>query len=180
MTGRATEHRYDAGGRERVVRVRALADGRLEVRVADGGGGGERAHVVEVARASDALLAVAIDGRRLAAYTATDRGVRLVALGGRVHRLAAPARTGRRGRGGAHDQAALSSPMPATVVRIEVAEGDRVAKGQLLVVVEAMKMAHEVRAPRPGRVVRVGCAKGALVEPNVPLIELGDDPGEGA
>ncbi|RPJ54475.1 MAG: hypothetical protein EHM24_31740 [Acidobacteria bacterium] len=54
--------------------------------------------------------------------------------------------------------------MPGKIVRVLVAPGDHVAARQGLVVVEAMKMENELRAPRAGRVKDVHVAEGALVE----------------
>jgi biotin carboxyl carrier protein len=49
----------------------------------------------------------------------------------------------------------VNAPMPGKVVRLLVAEGDEVAAGQGLVVVEAMKMQNEMKSPRAGKVVRI-------------------------
>ena len=53
---------------------------------------------------------------------------------------------------GGHGRAAILAPMPGKVVRILVAVGDEVEAGQGIVVVEAMKMQNELKAPRAGRV----------------------------
>ena len=70
------------------------------------------------------------------------------------------------------DQMALSAPMPATVVAIIVAPGQEVAAGDLLVMLEAMKMELPIRAPRAGRVKTLACREGELVQPGVPLVEM--------
>lgn len=70
------------------------------------------------------------------------------------------------------DQVALSAPMPATVLAVEVALGQAVAAGDLLVLLEAMKMEVPIKAPRAGRVKSVACREGELVQPGVPLLEL--------
>jgi biotin carboxyl carrier protein len=62
--------------------------------------------------------------------------------------------------------------MPAVVRAVLVSVGDAVAKGDVLVMLEAMKMELPVRAPRPGTVASVGCVAGELVQPGVPLVEL--------
>jgi biotin carboxyl carrier protein len=53
---------------------------------------------------------------------------------------------------GMHGKASIVAPMPGKVVRVLVAAGDEVKQGQGLVVVEAMKMQNEMKAPRDGRV----------------------------
>jgi len=70
------------------------------------------------------------------------------------------------------DQVALSAPMPATVIAIKVAPGQAVAAGDLLVLLEAMKMELPITAPRAGRVTSVACREGELVQPGIPLLEL--------
>jgi propionyl-CoA carboxylase alpha chain len=57
----------------------------------------------------------------------------------------------------------LVAPMPGSVVRVEVAAGDAVVAGQLLVVLEAMKMEHPITAPAAGTVVEVGVTAGQQV-----------------
>jgi len=70
------------------------------------------------------------------------------------------------------DELALASPMPATVAAVNVAPGQTVARGDVLVMLEAMKMELPIRAPRAGRVARVACKPGQLVQPGIALVEL--------
>jgi biotin carboxyl carrier protein len=56
---------------------------------------------------------------------------------------------------GAHGRASIIAPMPGKVVRVMVSVGDEVVAGQGIVVVEAMKMQNEMKAPRDGRVTAV-------------------------
>jgi biotin carboxyl carrier protein len=67
---------------------------------------------------------------------------------------------------------ALEAPMPGRVVQVAVAPGDAVVRGQVLLVIEAMKMENAVRAPRDGRVVKVEVAAGSRVVPGQRLVEL--------
>ena len=66
----------------------------------------------------------------------------------------------------------LTSPMPATVIRVAVEAGARVARGDTLILLEAMKMELPIRAPRDAVVKAVHCAAGDLVQPGVNLIDL--------
>jgi len=75
-------------------------------------------------------------------------------------------------------QGSLAAPMPATVRQIRVAAGDRVHRGDTLLILEAMKMELPVRAEADGTVNAVHCREGELVQPGRPLIDIG--PADGA
>ena len=64
----------------------------------------------------------------------------------------------------------LHAPMPGKVVRVEVTPGDQVTPGQVMVVLEAMKMEHTLRSPHDGTVVEVDCAPGDQVEAGAVLV----------
>ena len=120
-----------------------------------------------------AFLFTRDDGTRGRAWSIKDGRATWVFVDGRVFRLETerPSRAGH-ASGQANDEAALASPMPATVSAVKVAVGDRVAKGDVLVTLEAMKMELPIRAPRDGVVRRIACAAGELVQPGVPLVAL--------
>ncbi len=67
---------------------------------------------------------------------------------------------------------AVSAPMPARVVKILVEPGQSVRRGDLVVTLEAMKMELPIGAPRDGRVRRIACREGELVQPGVSLLEI--------
>ena len=98
----------------------------------------------------------------------------VVGLGGRQVR--ARVSDGRRRRRAAASQAggdhAVAAPMPGRVVRVLVEPGDRVAAGQGLAVVEAMKMENEVVAPAAGVVSDVRAAPGDSIEAGGVLVTL--------
>jgi acetyl/propionyl-CoA carboxylase alpha subunit len=71
-----------------------------------------------------------------------------------------------------HAADSLSAPMPATVRAIAVAPGDRVARGDTLIVLEAMKMELPLKSPADGVVASIGCQVGDLVQPGIPLVAL--------
>lgn len=58
----------------------------------------------------------------------------------------------------------ICAPMPGNILAVNVAAGDMVKKGQVLMVLEAMKMENEIMAPHDGKVTAVAVAKGAAVE----------------
>ena len=66
----------------------------------------------------------------------------------------------------------LVSPMPATVIDVRVKEGDAVVSGQVLAVLESMKMEISMRAGRDGVVGKVAVNKGATVEEGTMLVSL--------
>lgn len=66
----------------------------------------------------------------------------------------------------------VNAPLPGTVVGVKVAAGEAVKKGQILVIIEAMKMENEVVAPRDGTVAQVITSKGASVNSGDPLVSL--------
>ena len=70
------------------------------------------------------------------------------------------------------DQMAFAAPMPATVVAIKVKPGDAVREGDLLIMLEAMKMELPITAPRAGRIKSIACRERELVQPGVALVEM--------
>jgi acetyl/propionyl-CoA carboxylase alpha subunit len=74
--------------------------------------------------------------------------------------------------GGGKEQSALTAPMPGTVIRVLVAEGDRVRRRQPLVVLEAMKMETPVVSPYDAVVARVHVGEGDGVAGGAVLVEL--------
>ncbi|HLD65375.1 MAG TPA: acetyl/propionyl/methylcrotonyl-CoA carboxylase subunit alpha [Pseudomonas sp.] len=70
----------------------------------------------------------------------------------------------------------VKAPMDGVIVEVLVEEGTRVAKGQLLVVLEAMKMEHPLKAGIDGTLRRVGVSKGDQVKNRQLLVEIEADP----
>jgi 3-methylcrotonyl-CoA carboxylase alpha subunit len=141
-----------------------LDDGRVETwtvaraeRTADGTW---RLALLDPAGAAHQVEAVAVDGD---VWTAIDGVVRVVA---------GPPAAGPRRRGRAAAGHGLEAPMPATVTRVVASVGQRVAAGDVLVLLEAMKMEFAIRAPHDGTVARIACEAGKIVQPGIPLVEL--------
>ena len=66
----------------------------------------------------------------------------------------------------------VTSPMPGTILDVKVSQGAAVKKGDVLMVLEAMKMENEILAPKDGTVAQVIVSKGSHVETGSPLIVL--------
>ena len=58
----------------------------------------------------------------------------------------------------------VTSPMPGNILAVNVAAGDTVKRGQVLMILEAMKMENEIMCPCDGKVISVNTSKGATVE----------------
>ena len=71
-----------------------------------------------------------------------------------------------------HRDHSMAAPMPGLILKILVAKGDVVTKGAPLIVLEAMKMEHQIVATHDGTVSAVNCVEGELVQPGVDLVEL--------
>ena len=116
--------------------------------------------------------AVRIDsGHSHLAWTAISGDTRWVLIDGEVFVFEAGRPSARRRRASAA-QGSLTAPMPATVRQVVVSPGARVQQGDVLLVLEAMKMELPVRAPGDGTVAAVKCRQGELVQAGQELIEL--------
>jgi biotin carboxyl carrier protein len=139
-------------------RVDVLDDGR--VRVGD--------DVFTVQR--DGTGTFRVTGETTATAWAVVAGdVRWVFLKGRAYEFGEARRASTRSRS---PHGALTAPMPASVRRVLVKAGDTVKRGDLLLVLEAMKMELPIRATVAGTIKDVRCREGELVQPGVLLIDL--------
>jgi glutaconyl-CoA/methylmalonyl-CoA decarboxylase subunit gamma len=159
-------------GDETAVDVVHLPTGQLRVEVAG--------RVIE----ADALLpasgaiSMRIDGRMVDLWLeGAPPDVGVIALGRRFYakaeseRMRAQAATVP-GRGAGKGDGIITSPMPGRVLKVLVSEGDEVAAGAPLVVVEAMKMENELFAERAGTIAKVFVTPGTNVEGGAKLLEL--------
>lgn len=95
-----------------------------------------------------------------------------VHIGGRNSMLEIEDLSGPSGGTGAAGSNQLSAPMPGTVISLSVAEGDKVAKGQVLMVIESMKMETSIKAIEDSQVERIHYSSGETFERNALLISL--------
>ncbi len=66
----------------------------------------------------------------------------------------------------------VASPMPGNIIKINVTEGQSVKAGDVMLILEAMKMENEIVAPHDGKIAQVVTSKGAVVDTGAPLVVL--------
>ncbi len=66
----------------------------------------------------------------------------------------------------------ITSPMPGNILKINVAQGQHVSEGDVLIVLEAMKMENEISATKSGTVAQINVTNGAVVETGTPLVVI--------
>ena len=68
---------------------------------------------------------------------------------------------------------AVTAPMPGTILKVNVTQGQAVKEGDILCVLEAMKMENEIMAPKDGTVTQVVTSKGSSVDTGAVLVVIG-------
>lgn len=154
--------------------------GRIEVRR----DGTEAWHTCELSRVGGTdLYLLMIDNRPTEIYLERKRGGALVTIGRHVFDCdVALWRPGsKRGSGGtaAKGLVKISAPMTGGIVEVRVAPGEHVTRGQVVLVIESMKMNNELRSPAEGLVEQVAVSAGQRVTANELLVAIRTGPAEG-
>jgi len=127
---------------------------------------GRQVHA-EAAKISPGVYLILLEGRSLEVRVQTLADGLLLYTGGHEYRVEiTDPRSWRRSRGGKIDLAGrqqVRAPMAGKIVRVLIAEGQRVEAGQGLLVVEAVKMQNEIRSPKSGTVERLAASEGGTV-----------------
>ena len=120
-----------------------------------------------------------VDGVGVNAFVTGEKGEKTILIRGVPYVVQDADRTARI-RKGARDLTRLpqviTPPMPSVVIRIMVAEGDSVQKGDSVIVLTAMKMETTLTAPFPGRVTGINVSVGEKVMPGKILVDLEKEP----
>lgn len=160
MDGQPIRVAVERHGDEWIV-LRGKREHRLGLTIAEPGvvlvHAGGRTHVVHTA-AAGARRALHVDGCTLEYEVGRDDGT---------------PDAGTRTAGARAAERDLTAPMPGAVTRVLVREGDQVRMGQPLVIIEAMKMEHVVRATAPGTVRSLRVRPGDQVDGGAVVAEIG-------
>jgi len=127
-----------------------------------------------ITQIAEGAFRVDVGGRYETVYVAGPPDNRWIFWNGHVFRGDFSGReheTARRGDRASLRQS-LAAPMPAKVLKVMVAPGAAVKKGDTIVLLEAMKMELPMRSPADGTVAAVNCREGDLVEADAVLVDL--------
>jgi len=126
-----------------------------------------------ISRIAPGMFSVVVGGRREIVYVAGTPSDRWAFWNGHVFHSSDDSQRAKRPAGAIGPLVqSLTAPMPATVISVLVAPGDRVAKGETVILLEAMKMELPIRALGAGTVTAVHCRAGELVRADQELIAL--------
>ncbi len=126
-----------------------------------------------VARIADGVYRIERDGQATIVYIAGTADAWWAFCDGHVYRSAPPKPRPSAQRASRTTVALeVTAPMPAMIVTVNVAAGERVRKGDVLVVLDAMKMEMPLRADADAVVTTVRCRPGELVQADAVLVEL--------
>ncbi len=163
------KYRYQSGETVYEVLLEGRGDGyRVTIN-------GER-YEVEVLDAQGGAFTLRFGGgetvRPRVVHWGADGDAKWLSSGGCAYRLERPRERRRGSAGGSAGDNTLRAPMPAQVRAVQVGDGDEVAAGQTLLLLEAMKMEIKLSSPREGKVARVLAKQGQTVEKDQVLVEL--------
>jgi acetyl-CoA/propionyl-CoA carboxylase biotin carboxyl carrier protein len=156
--------RVTIGGETLAVEIVRASGDEIEARV------GDAAYRMTIRRDGEDWHA-SLAGRTLALVVVRDRDRVWIAVDGEVYRCAVADEVGGEAAAAVRSPQ-VTAPMPGKVLRVLVETGGRVAAGDPLVILEAMKMETVATAEAAGRVAAVHVAPGAMVEPGETLVEL--------
>jgi biotin carboxyl carrier protein len=123
------------------------------------------------------VYSLIIDGKSHEGYVYPDEGNWQVLLRGRLYQASVEDEREKRMRAagvGKPDEGEfhLKAPMPGLVISIPVAEGEPVQKGQVLLILESMKMQNELKSPKDGTIHRIRIKAGETVEQKQALLSV--------
>ena len=135
---------------------------------------GDSTRSFEVNELEDGHIQLIFADQVVTLVAAADGDARWVALNGRMYELQRETRSRKRGHSGTDSsEGTLRAPMPGQVRSVNVAVGDAVVKGQVVMVLEAMKMEIRIQSPINGTVAALPASEGDQVDKGQVLSEVG-------
>ena len=156
---------YEYNGATYTVNLERQPDGKFKVSI------GDNEYLVSALQIASGSWLMHIDGERFLAHSAMDKEARYIHLNGTQFKLEKSEGRRRRGKG-ASGGGDLAAEMPGQVIDVRVVEGDTVQVGDVLVVLEAMKMEIRITAPHDGTIAKVFVKTGDVVDRGQYLIEV--------
>lgn len=163
-------HTYEYNGESYKIRLEKQADGSYLATI------GEDSYRFDATQLNNGTWLIDYDGQRKTIHTAKADDMRYVQVNGVQYQLEKSSGR-RRASGAASKSGDLTSEMPGQVIDVRVTEGDTVEAGQVLLVLEAMKMEIRITAPYAGTVARVLVTQGDVVDRGQLLAEVSEDNG---
>lgn len=169
------EFRYEHQDTQYTVQLEPQPDGSFRAII------GDEAYTVEIQRAQVGQFNLVVDGQHIHTYTAHKKSeqtgikshyIALVDRQAAFYKLTTPLPTASQRRGAGGDGGSLTAQMPGQVMQVLVEEGNRVERGQPLMILEAMKMETRVTSPIDGVVKKLLVNEGDTVERGQQLIDL--------
>ena len=159
------QYAYEHKGDTHSIKLEKQPDGTFLATI------GEQKYTVSATQMPDNAWLLHVDGKRYLAHTTTEKEMRFVHVDGVQYQLEKSA--GRRRRTGSSSTlGSLKAEMPGQVIDVRVSEGDSVTEGQVLVVLEAMKMEIRLTAPYDGTVAKLFVSQGDIVDRSQLLVEV--------
>jgi biotin carboxyl carrier protein len=131
---------------------------------------------IQIREAAAGRLLMNGEDRACRARVVRDKDWIHVWIDGRTFEFQIPSADGEGAAGEELSKDEVHAPMPGTMIMLSVSVGDEVSEGQTVAVVEAMKMEHNLRAPRAGKVAKITAQVGQIVDTETALVVLEEKP----
>lgn len=163
------DYEFEIGDKTIGVAFHPEEPGRASARI------GDASFEVRFGRVSAHQIRMTVNGSQVNAWVEKEPGAKIIILDGERYRIRDRHQQDSprvRRAGLEQEPSAVTTPMPAIVVLVPVAEGDWVEKGQIVMVISAMKMETSLRAPYGGRITRIKVKEGDKVMPGDILVDI--------
>ncbi len=149
--------KYEYG--DNTYRVEVERDGEKYYVTYDG-----NTYTVTAAEVDEGFLSIDLGGREIKCVVSESNGDKYLFIDGEVFEVTPVELTGRKKGGGTESEKDLRSPISGNVVKVDVEEGDEVEAGDVVMVIEAMKMEYIIKAPWNGVVDEVHYEEGEQID----------------